>query len=290
MDWSLPQYQHHPSAQQNKIRPQQPDNSCFKEHTGPLYRHPTTWLFIGSALTVSTGVYVYLSETLPIFISVMTITLGLYYGFTVLHDGVHGAIKKNSFFATLMPHIWGFLLTFSFPFFQGVHIQHHAHTNIKGQDPDYVLSSLSKISGILLGGIWIYCSYQYHFFSRRLWRNRWALFEVVACDIFYLGILAYAIYDGWAMDLFLLWILPLIITLYLLVYTFDYLPHFPHHSSERLHCARAYGGKLLSAWMCAQNYHLVHHLWPAIPWYRYRKAFKQVYPELKRLGCQVHLP
>lgn len=272
---------------QRQLRPQV---DCFTRHSGALYRHPTTWLFFCSIFAVMAGALFYLADLWPAWISTSLITLGFYYGFTVLHDGVHGAIKRGSFFAALMARVFGFLLTFTFPFFKGLHMQHHAHTNVKGRDPDHVLSGLSALGGLVLGGVCIYCSYQYHFFARRLWRNKLELLEVLVCDVFYLGVLIFAIYDHWFMDLFLLWILPLIISLYLLVYTFDYLPHFPHQRTEKMYCARAYGGWLLSAWMCAQNYHLVHHLWPTIPWYRYRRAFKQVYPELKHRGCQVWLP
>ena len=267
-----------------------PSADCFSLADGPFATDPTLWLFIGSATGIIIGILGYCFGWFPAAITVLLNSLGLYFGFTVLHDGVHGAYRKDSRIALLLPHIWGFLLTFSYPFFQGVHIQHHRHTNVQGRDPDYVLSSLSRVSALLLGGPWIFCSYRYHFFSRRLWRKPAQLFEVLACDSFYIGILAYAIYTGWVWDLFLLWILPLILTLYLLVYTFDYLPHHPHDSTEKRLCARAYGGKCLTLWMCAQNYHLVHHLWPSIPWYKYPRAFRQVYTDLKQLGCRVDLP
>jgi beta-carotene hydroxylase len=38
-----------------------------------------------------------------------------------------------------------------------------------------------------------------------------------------------------------------------------------------------------------QNYHLVHHLWPSIPWYNYEKAYFATKPLLDEKGSHQSL-
>ena len=33
-----------------------------------------------------------------------------------------------------------------------------------------------------------------------------------------------------------------------------------------------------------QNYHLIHHLWPSIPWFEYKIAYEKTKPLLKMKG------
>ena len=38
-----------------------------------------------------------------------------------------------------------------------------------------------------------------------------------------------------------------------------------------------------------QNYHLIHHLWPSIPWYYYERAYYQSKPLLDEKGAHQSL-
>lgn len=251
-----------------------------------LAGNPTVWLF-ALALTLDVvGVVGYGTSLLSAAPAVALISIGLYVGFTVLHDAVHGVAHVRPSVARLMGTLTGFLLTFSYPFFLRVHRQHHGHAN-SDRDPDGILGRLPLLAAPLAGGLAIFASYHVHYFRRRWWRSTHELVEVVACDAFYLGVLTSAILGGWLTQLMALWIGPLIVTLHVLVFTFDYLPHFPHDSSDRRFNARAYGGRLVAILHLNQNYHLIHHLWPRIPWFRYREAYLATRPALQALGCRV---
>jgi beta-carotene hydroxylase len=42
--------------------------------------------------------------------------------------------------------------------------------------------------------------------------------------------------------------------------------------------------------MAGQNYHLVHHVKPRVPFYRYGEVYRELRPELERHGSPiVHL-
>ena len=45
--------------------------------------------------------------------------------------------------------------------------------------------------------------------------------------------------------------------------------------------------RVLDAVLLGQNYHLIHHLWTTIPWYRYSRAFAEVEDDLVRRGAPI---
>jgi len=45
---------------------------------------------------------------------------------------------------------------------------------------------------------------------------------------------------------------------------------------------RAYPSPVLNVVLLGQNYHLVHHAWVTVPWFRYRPVFEAARPDLER--------
>ncbi len=70
---------------------------------------------------------------------------------------------------------------------------------------------------------------------------------------------------------------------------FDYLPHRPFNERNRWKNARVYPSPLLNILILGQNYHLIHHLWPSIPWYKVQPAYYQVKPLLDHKECHQTL-
>jgi beta-carotene hydroxylase len=70
---------------------------------------------------------------------------------------------------------------------------------------------------------------------------------------------------------------------------FDYLPHRPFQERDRWKNARVYPSPILNLLILGQNYHLVHHLWPSIPWYKYQPAYYATKPLLDAKGCDQSL-
>lgn len=66
--------------------------------------------------------------------------------------------------------------------------------------------------------------------------------------------------------------------------------HLPHHRYER--SARdpvVVSNPFVAFFMCNLNYHIEHHLFPAVPWYRLRRLHALLGDELRRSGAQVYL-
>ena len=88
------------------------------------------------------------------------------------------------------------------------------------------------------------------------------------------GACAAAIATGHLFDLLVLYLLPVRIAVMFLGFAFDYLPHHGlRHTplEDRFKTTRNRVGaeRLLTPLLLYQNYHLVHHLHPLVPFHRY---------------------
>jgi fatty acid desaturase len=102
-----------------------------------------------------------------------------------------------------------------------------------------------------------------------------------------LALLVLTIPLGWFWPaLVLLW-LPSRVGILALMVLFQWLPHFPFDRTDRFGATRVnrFPG---STWLLLQqDRHLVHHLYPTIPWYRYRAAFRELRPLLEANGATI---
>jgi len=205
--------------------------------------------------------------------------LALHIAGTVIHDACHQSAHRNRIINAMLGHGSALILGFAFPVFTRVHLQHHAHVNDPKNDPDYFVSTA--------GPLWlINARFFYHevfFFRRRLWRN-WELLEwfcsrLVVVAIFYFAIKYHFL--GYVLNF---WFVPSAIVGWALGLFFDYFPHRPHRERNRWKNARVYASKVLNILIMGQNYHLVHHLWPSIPWFKYQETYYLMKPILDEKG------
>jgi beta-carotene hydroxylase len=203
---------------------------------------------------------------------------------TVIHDACHGAAHSDRRINAALGHGSAFMLFFSFPVFTRVHQQHHAHVNDPKNDPDHIVSTF--------GPLWfINARFLYHevfFFQRKLWRKN-ELWEWVIARAAAVAVLGIAWQFGFIHYIFNYWFSPLAIVGLVLGLFFDYLPHRPFKERDRWLNARVYPSRLLNLLIGGQNYHLVHHLWPSVPWYKYEAAYYEMKPLLDAKGSPQQL-
>lgn len=203
---------------------------------------------------------------------------------TVIHDACHNVAHRNRIINAILGHGSALMLCFSFPVFTRVHMQHHANVNDPDNDPDHVVSTW--------GPLWlINARFMYHevyFFRRQLWRKYELLEWVIARSL--LGVILYLAYRyDFIGYVFNFWFVPLAVVGMALGLFFDYLPHRPFEERDRWKNARVYPSKILNWLIMGQNYHLVHHLWPSIPWYNYERAYYATKPLLDSKGSHQSL-
>ncbi|MEG5062940.1 fatty acid desaturase [Microcoleus sp. B3-A4] len=210
--------------------------------------------------------------------------LALHMAGTVIHDASHNAAHRDRTINAILGHGSALMLGFAFPVFTRVHMQHHAHVNDPDNDPDHYVSTG--------GPLWLIAArFFYHeifFFKRKLWR-KYELLEWFLSRLFVIAIVYISIqYDhlGYVLNF---WFSPAMVVGLALGLFFDYLPHRPFHDRDRWKNARVYPSPILNILILGQNYHLIHHLWPSIPWYNYKPAYEAVKPLLDEKGSPQSL-
>jgi beta-carotene hydroxylase len=232
----------------------------------------------------------------PMWVGLIVNSIAAYAFYTVHHDATHKAISgRNSSWRWLdvvCGNIAGVALVLDFSAYGANHLRHHAHTN-DAADPDLLVKGpLSQVplkfgfSQVLLflnalpsGNLFVPklidklgipllapTSAREKADASRLRR----LYQAS------LILLAVAVPLGVFWPLFLLWWLPSRIGILVLMILFQWLPHFPFDRTDRFGATRItlWPG---STWLLAQqDRHLIHHLYPSIPWFRYRRAHRDL--------------
>ncbi|MGB3207947.1 MAG: beta-carotene hydroxylase [Crinalium sp.] len=208
-----------------------------------------------------------------------TNVIALHMAGTVIHDASHNSAHRNRIANALMGHGSALMLGFAFPVFTRVHMQHHAHVNDPENDPDHFVSTG--------GPLWLIAArFFYHeifFFKRRLWR-KYVLLEWFLSRLFVGCIVYYAISHEILGYILNFWFSPALVVGLALGLFFDYLPHRPFQERDRWKNARVYPSRIVNVLILGQNYHLIHHLWPSIPWYNYQAAYYAIQPLLDTKG------
>ncbi|NEP18348.1 MAG: beta-carotene hydroxylase [Leptolyngbya sp. SIO4C1] len=245
---------------------------------------PNLLMFIAAIGLVVVSAFGYFFWEMPFWCCFALNTLALHLVGTVIHDASHNAAHRNRIVNAVLGHGSALMLGFTFPVFTRVHLQHHAHVNDPDNDPDHFVSTG--------GPLWLIAArffyHEIYFFQRRLWRK----FELLEWFLSRSAV-AGLIYCAWRFDfldyLFNLWFSPALVVGLALGLFFDYLPHRPFEERNRWKNARVYPGWLLNLLIMGQNYHLVHHLWPSIPWYKYKPTYEFMKPLLDQKGSPQSL-
>ena len=200
--------------------------------------------------------------------------------FTVSHEASHHTLSTsraaNLWFgrsANLLfaPHA-------GFQTWRFIHMQHHRFTNAAdGRDPDHFTHRGPEWQAPLR---WLTVDLWYMVFYLPRLRSR-PRAEQRELALTWLGVaagLGAAIATGHLDAVLLLYLLPIRIAVVALGWSFDYLPHHgllegrdPYRATRN----RVGLERLLNPLMLYQNYHLVHHLHPRIPFYKYVEVWRR---------------
>ena len=109
--------------------------------------------------------------------------------------------------------------------------------------------------------------------------NRFAFVKLI------ISIITAFVILGLGYEFLLLWVLPSRIGLALVGFVFVFLPHHPadisaHDNKYQASTVRQGWEWILTPLMVFQNYHLIHHLYPNVPFYNYLKIWHLRYDEL----------
>lgn len=263
--------------------------NAWKAYSGRV-AWPTVALtfFCISAFAAVVAGYVY--GHLPLWLAIVGNTFVGYLVFTPLHEASHSNIgtRKGRFrwLDSVVGWASGAILIAPFAAFKVLHLRHHSNTNNPEADPDHWMAT-SNPALLLLKGLTIIPRYYFHFFAHADKQAR----EKMPATFVGIGVLAtlYAVGAHFTSPLvpLLLWVVPALLALCLLALVFDWLPHYPHRSRDRYTNTRAIPGAALNVILLGQNYHLIHHLYPAVPFYNYKPVFQESREFLEAKGAPI---
>lgn len=268
-----------------------PDLSArWRAHTGQL-AWPTLLLAGLSLAAWVGGIAAHAVGLLPSAAAALLGTAAVYVSFTPLHEATHGNVggrADRAWLDTVVGTACALPMLGAFPAFRAIHLQHHAHTNDPDEDPD--LHVAGPLPRALLGALRTLPHYHLTYFtrlSRKTAGSRAALPGVLVT--FALILLALALTAAAGFGGTVLWavVVPAWLGTALLALAFDWLPHHPHAVQGRFHDTRALPSRALEVLLLGQNLHLVHHLWPRVPWFRYGPLFREVRPLLEARGAPI---
>ncbi|WP_372364432.1 fatty acid desaturase [Candidatus Uabimicrobium sp. HlEnr_7] len=253
--------------------------------------------------TVCLAIFIFCGFCLSFFLVVkypyLEIWLGIwnviffYLAFSVAHEAAHGNIhggnKKWKWVNTFLG--WGFTALFFVPFsvFRRVHLRHHGVTNDPHRDPDYWVAG-DKWWKVLFRCSTIFFHYLSNLGGAILREPPKAVcsFSANIIAVFLLGIIITIPYILGFGDIFVtLWLFPVVCATALLAFVFDWLPHHPHQVQQRFMDTRIILFPGLNLVLLGQNYHLIHHLYPKIPFYNYKTCFDEIEEGLREKGAPI---
>ncbi len=278
---------------------------------------PTVLLAV-ALLVVEVGVVaLWAAGVIPMVVGFLVNSWVAYAWYTVHHDATHKAISgrnpKLAWLELACGNVAGFALQLDFGGYSTTHLKHHAHTNTLA-DPDlavkgplwqvpikwFVLMVLLTIGalpgcGQLVGNVLeklapdgapTVTDREVAARGRIRRQNQVGLVLLLATIPF-----------GAFWPAFVLLWLPSRIGILMLMILFQWLPHFPFDRTDRFGATRInrFPG---STWLLLQqDRHLIHHLYPQVPWYRYRAVFRALRPVLEEkdaviegTGTTPHVP
>jgi len=258
---------------------------------------PTIIMAIGLVTAYGATLASYLLGHLPLWAATALIAVIVYAIYTVMHEAVHGSIsgvhKPLKGLNDALGYLAGQIIGTSFIAHRKEHLAHHIHTNIEGQDPDMPLASSSGLQ--LVVGALKALPYQFWYYLRTHWDNasnkEQRIFIAEVCvAISWRLVLVFVLGSSGA--LFLL-VIANLIGIFITLILFAWIVHRPHTATERYRNTSTFVfpspfGTIISGLWLFQNYHSIHHLFPRVPFYRYRQVFNQIEPVMDRNGAPIY--
>lgn len=248
----------------------------------PAVAVPTLLLLIGGLALWGGTAALYLSDTIAWWAAIPVLAVAGYLLFTVAHDAGHNSASNIQWLNDLIGRLATplFATHAAFPVWRFIHMQHHRFTNHDdGSDPDgYTMRGPAWQKPLR----WVTVDYYYVVFYLPKLPTRKTKEQVEGIFFLLLGIAipVALIATGNVVTWLVLLFVPSRVAMVWLAFAFDYLPHNGlHHkpAEDKLKTTRNRigGERWASMLFLYQNYHLVHHLHPVVPFYRYIAVWRR---------------
>ncbi|MEO1151767.1 MAG: fatty acid desaturase [Pseudomonadota bacterium] len=248
-------------------------------------------LFFGAAAVMGAMGWAYLAGMAPAWLTILINGIAQYFAFTVLHDSAHSVYCREHPWLRqinrLCAHIVGIAYLIPFSAFKFAHLGHHHHFNDPGRDPDHWVAG-GRMVTVLARCATMHIPY-YGVILRKAPPT--IRIQLVISLVAIVGLVGVAVMGGFLKPLLVIWLIPAHIAIFLVAFVFDWLFHHPH-ARTMVGDAPAYilpapiraAGNFL---VMNQTFHLIHHLYPRVPWTRVVRLYDEIEPWLRAEGITV---
>lgn len=221
--------------------------------------------------------YLYLLGELSTISMVLINGVAVYIAFTPLHDATHRTASGSPFVNDLLGTIACFALLpgITTRIYRYLHLEHHRYAGDPNKDPDEpfvathpILLPFVLASADILWTTW----YIKHWFDRPVSER----IEFTIGIAFYVGWHVAWLLSPYAMEFFLIWMIPQRIGVFCVTYLFAHIQHPKGVLWEEAPFQTTVFIKthlLARILMLGQTIHCLHHFMPSVPFYRYHKAW-----------------
>jgi fatty acid desaturase len=243
---------------------------------------PTLLLLLAMYALLFGNVALYYTRPLPALAHVAIGALAIHLAFTVWHEAVHGTVSRTQRVNDVVGVLG--MLPYMTPYFmqRWVHLEHHRKLNNE-DDPNFIYTN-----GPLLT---LPLRYPRALaYGKKLLkvdpRTRGEKVSDLLTTVLVGSVFLAAAVSGRLLDFVVLWFAPVVIAKLVMDWYINYLPH------RGLPPDRFAGTRIIAvAWFTPlvlnHNYHAIHHLWPTVPWHRYRQIYRKKLGYLKEHGVPI---
>jgi len=236
---------------------------------------------------------------LPLWVGCALLAVLTYLSYTILHEAVHGSISGSHprlrWVNELMGYMAGFVLMTPMTAHRHEHLTHHRNTNHADDDPDAIFGKLSLSPIRIIGTIYTLLAQNLKHYLATRWdkasraQNAHLVLEYAVA----IGARIAFCLPGYWLEGIVMMVVGGVVGIGILIYLFAYLVHRPHNVMGRyvdtstIIAPRWCNGVVTTLWMW-QNYHSIHHLYPRVPFYQYRRLFDEIRPVMEANGAPIY--
>lgn len=247
-----------------------------KRHSG-MIAFPTIGLALLIFCLYIFVLFMFASGYLGPLISTLLLGILTFASYTPLHEAVHGNVGGIKTKYKWLDYVVGLLMSplISIPFnsHKKEHLAHHAHTN-SDEDPDVHLQNMFESVKDCYRETLRAIKTQNTFVMDNFTRTEiavtigWRLLFVLSTGVGSVPVLFFGWFSG----------------AFLTTFLFSYLPHQPFKDAARWKNTniQLFSVRWFENLMFQQNLHAVHHLFPRVPFYNYRKVFDKLEPTMRK--------
>lgn len=247
-----------------------------KRHSG-MIAFPTICLALLIFCSYIFVLFMFASGYLGPLISTLLLGILTFASYTPLHEAVHGNVGGIKTKYKWLDYVVGLLMSplISIPFnsHKKEHLAHHAHTN-SDEDPDVHLQNMFESVKDCYRETLRAIKTQNTFVMDNFTRTEiavtigWRLLFVLSTGVGSVPVLFFGWFSG----------------AFLTTFLFSYLPHQPFKDAARWKNTniQLFSVRWFENLMFKQNLHAVHHLFPRVPFYNYRKVFDKLEPSMRK--------